>query len=184
MPHVLQRTRAPLQKWRDSWSARPDSTRPSDPAEAAVPLSLKRKRRNALELVPDADEGLVDRESGSPLMNADDRRSGRVALSADIGLHSATQFFTGLSGDVSNGGLFVATWAPLPLGTDVTVAFVLPGGHPVTATGRVAWLKDAQGSGEAEGSPGMGVSFTALSESDRYAIEKFLARRPALFHET
>jgi uncharacterized protein (TIGR02266 family) len=161
------------------------SDRPSDPAEAAIPLAQRRKRRNALELVPDADEGLVERGSGSPLVEGDERRGGgRHALSADIGLHSATQFFTGLTGDVSRGGIFVATWAPLPLGTDVTIAFVLPGGHQVTAPGRVAWLKEAQSAGEGEDSPGMGISFTSLSAEDRQAIERFLARRPALFHES
>lgn len=162
-----------------SGSAR-SSDRPSDPA-----VPLKRKRKKALELVPDADEGLVDRASGSPVNeSADDRRTNdRVQLSADIGLHSATQFFTGLTGDVSHGGIFVATWAPLPLGTEVTVAFVLPGGYQVTAPGVVAWLKDAQGEGEGEGTPGMGVRFMSLSSEDRRAIERFLARRPALFHE-
>ncbi len=61
------------------------------------------------------------------MMDGAERRTAeRLELSADIGLHSATQFFTGLSGDISRGGLFVATWAPLPLGTEV-VSFVLPG---------------------------------------------------------
>lgn len=159
------------------------SDRPSNRPENALPL--KRKRRKALELVPDADEGLVDRASGSPVNEGSERRTTeRVSLSADIGLHSATQFFTGLSGDVSRGGLFVATWAPLPLGTEVTVSFVLPSGYQVTAPGRVAWLKDPQGTRvEGEDTPGMGVRFTSLTDPDRQAIEVFLTRRPALFHE-
>lgn len=153
-----------------------------EPPEAAVPL--KRKRKKALELVPDADEGLVERVSGSPVNeNSERRTTERVDLQADIGLHSATQFFTGLTGDVSRGGIFVATWAPLPLGTEVTVAFVLPGGYQVTAPGRVAWLKDPQSTDEATDTPGMGVRFLSLSSEDRQAIEKFLTRRPALFHE-
>lgn len=159
------------------------SSRP--PPDGADALPLKRKRRKALELVPDADEGLVERASGSPMMEGAERRTAeRLELSADIGLHSATQFFTGLSGDISRGGLFVATWAPLPLGTEVTVSFVLPGGHPITAPGVVTWLRDAQGEGIGEGSPGMGVRFIALSLDDRAAIERFLQRRPALFHDS
>lgn len=163
--------------------ARRISSRP--PPDGADALPLKRKRRKALELVPDADEGLVERASGSPMMDGAERRTAeRLELSADIGLHSATQFFTGLSGDISRGGLFVATWAPLPLGTEVTVSFVLPGGHPITAPGLVTWLRDAQGEGVGEGSPGMGVRFVALSLDDRAAIERFLQRRPALFHDS
>lgn len=157
-----------------------EGARRSDPPEA---MPLKRKRKRALELVPDADEGLVERSSGSPLNDVDRRTTERVSLSADIGLHSATQFFTGLSGDVSRGGLFVATWAPLPLGTEVTVSFVLPGGHQVTTAGHVAWLKEPQGEGAGEDAPGMGVRFATLSEADRRAVESFLARRPALFHD-
>jgi uncharacterized protein (TIGR02266 family) len=166
---------------------RPPSAPPgraSDRPENAVPL--KRKRRKALELVPDADEGLVDRSTGSPVNEpgSERRTTERVSLDADIGLHSATQFFTGLSGDVSRGGLFVATWAPLPLGTEVTVSFVLPGGYQITAPGRVAWLKEPQTSTEnSEDTPGMGVRFTTLSDADREAIEQFLARRPAMLHE-
>ena len=133
--------------------------------------------------MPDADEGLVERESGSPMSDGSNRRtSDRLALSADIGMHSATQFFTGLGGDVSHGGLFVATWSPLPLGTDVTVSFVLPGGHQVTAPGTVAWLKEPRDS-DSEETPGMGVRFTALSGDDRRAIDRFLEARPALFHD-
>jgi uncharacterized protein (TIGR02266 family) len=160
------------------------SLRPSDPP---VPLQ-KRSRKKALELVPDADEGLVERQSRSPLVErvdrgAERRTASRVMLDADIGLHSATQFFTGLTGDISHGGLFVATWKPLPLGTEVTVSFVLPGGHQVTALGRVAWLKEQGDAEGTEGTPGMGVRFTMLSVEDRRAIETFLARRPAMFHE-
>ena len=163
-------------------SSPPSSGSASDRPDAAVPL--KRKRKKALELVPDADEGFVDRASGSPMNDGAERRTTeRLTLQADIGLHSATQFFTGLTGDVSHGGIFVATWAPLPLGTEVTVSFVLPGGHQITAPGRVAWLKDPQGTGEGEDTPGMGVRFTELSDEDRYAVEGFLARRPPLFHE-
>lgn len=161
----------------------PPAARQSDRPAAAVPL--KRKRKKALELVPDADEGFVERASGSPVNEGSDRRTNeRVELSADIGLHSATQFFTGLTGDVSHGGIFVATWAPLPLGTEVTVAFVLPSGYQVTASGHVAWLKEPQEGAEGAETPGMGVRFANLSTEDRHAIEVFLARRPPLFHET
>jgi uncharacterized protein (TIGR02266 family) len=172
---------------------RPNVTRASDPPPSApvsepprrssAPPGPPRARRRALELVPDADEGLVDRASGSPLVNASNRRtSDRVSLTADIGMHSATQFFTGLGGDVSHGGLFVATWSPLPLGTDVTVSFVLPGGHQVTAPGIVAWLKEPRDS-ESEETPGMGIQFTSLTGEDRRAIDRFLEKRPAIFHD-
>jgi uncharacterized protein (TIGR02266 family) len=159
--------------------------RTSSPPSAGAAPGPHRARRRALELVPDADEGLVERESGSPMSDGSNRRtSDRLSLSADIGMHSATQFFTGLGGDVSHGGLFVATWSPLAIGTDVTVSFVLPGGHQVTAQGRVAWLKDPQDSDDSvDATPGMGVRFTALNGDDRRAIDRFLEKRPALFHD-
>lgn len=148
-------------------------------SEPPVPL---RARKKALELVTDAADGLIDRESGSNYVDPSDRRNKRrTELGVDIGLHSATQFFAGVSGDVSEGGLFVATYAPLPLGTEIVASFVLPGGHQVTTPGIVAWLRDA-GTPDAP-QPGMGIRFFKLDPDDQRAIDRFLKLRPPMLHE-
>ena len=112
-----------------------------------------------------------------------ERRHGpRVGLEVDIGLHSDTNFFAGFSGDVSKGGMFVATYSPLPVGTRIELSFVLPGGYQVITEGQVTWARDPVDRLK-ESSPGMGVRFTSLSTEDRVMIERFAQEREPMFYE-
>lgn len=155
--------------------------------DALPPLLLMdkrggRPRRRALELVPDGQGELIDAASGehASASGAERRVQERVELEVDIGLHSATQFYAGLSNDISEGGIFVSTVKPMPVGSELSISFVLPGGHTVTTRGRVAWLSTPRGD---DGRPGMGVRFERLEDQHRHAIEKFLRYRPAMLHE-
>ena len=109
----------------------------------------------------------------------DRRRLPRVELEVDIGVHSETNFYAGFSGDVSEGGIFVATYKPLPVGTKTTVSFVMPGGHHVVTEGEVAWVREAAW----DVTPGMGVTFTNLSDYDRQMIQWYASqqRQPIFF---
>jgi len=116
-------------------------------------------------------------------MSPDDRRRvPRVELEVDIGMHSETNFYAGFSGDVSMGGLFIATYKPLPVGTRTTVSFVLPGGHHVVTAGEVTWVRDAMN--EMDAAPGMGVRFMELSDTDRHYIAEFTRNRQPIFFDT
>ena len=107
------------------------------------------------------------------------RTSERTLVEVDVGLLSDSNFFTGLSGDISQGGVFVATDNPLAPGATVTLYFTLPGGGAVRAEGSVRWARGAE-----EGRPaGMGVGFSSLGNRDRAVIAEYCARRPPLFHE-
>jgi uncharacterized protein (TIGR02266 family) len=127
----------------------------------------QRKRRDVL--MPGA-VGALDREQ---------RSAERVRVEVDIGLLSDSNFYTGLSEDISSGGVFVATDRPLPRGTIVTLYFTLPDGRPVRADGSVRWARG----GEDGRSAGMGVGFSALGTDDRRAIADYCTTRPPLFHE-
>ncbi|MBX7194558.1 MAG: TIGR02266 family protein [Sandaracinaceae bacterium] len=173
-----------------------DPSRSSMPAAALFPeagdeelpplLLMDRKsgrqRRRAVELVADARGELVDATSGEHrTFAASDRRGQtRVDLEVDIGLHSASQFYAGLSNDISEGGIFVSTIRPLPVGSELEVSFVLPGGHTVTTRGRVAWLATPR---DEDSRSGMGVRFVRLEPEHRAAIERFLQYRPPMLHE-
>lgn len=140
-----------------------------------------RARRKAFAIVRDAQGNLVDAASGSHEIPGVERRTGsRVSLEVDIGLHSASQLYVGLSNNVSEGGVFVSTVKLLPIGSEVTLSFVLPGGHAVTTAGRVAWWMEPR---DASALPGMGVRFERLEPEHRAAIEAFLRMRPPMFHE-
>jgi uncharacterized protein (TIGR02266 family) len=110
-----------------------------------------------------------------------ERRSRRrVGVEADIGFQSDTNFYTGFSGDLSDGGIFVATDDVLPVGTELTVSFVLPpGARQITAEGRVSWTRAATD----ESPSGMGVAFESIEAADQEAVLEFIDRRAPLFYD-
>jgi uncharacterized protein (TIGR02266 family) len=165
--------------------AAPGATRPGDPSMTPpAGRTPERVRRHALSLHPDPDAGLVDEQGRRGSVPPERRGEERAAFQVDIGLYSATQFFAGISGDLSEGGLFVATYTPRPVGTEVHVTFVLPamGGvaTSVQASAIVAWVRPPDGSGA---EPGMGLRFLSLGEAERNAIERFMQLRPPMLHE-
>lgn len=103
----------------------------------------------------------------------------RVFVEVEIGLTSESHIYTGLSLDVSTGGVFVATYEPSAPGTAVSVHFVLPDGHVVNAEGVVRWTRDAT----ADAAPGMGVAFTYISPESLAHIAEFCASRPPLYFD-
>ena len=111
---------------------------------------------------------------------ANRRSTPRALLQVDIGLLSHSHFYTGLSMDVSRGGVFVATFDPLPAGTQVTLFFMLPSGVHVEAPGTVRWTRQ----GTAHEPPGMGVAFEALAPPAHTAIAVFCEQRAPLYHDS
>ena len=96
------------------------------------------------------------------------RASPRVALNAPVSYRVGNTIATGLSLNVSTGGLAVRTTNPLDVGTCVKIRFRLPkGGHDIEADARVAW---------AEPRLGMGFQFTRLDAADRTALDTFVTR--------
>src|SRR5690606_33013623 len=96
-----------------------------------------------LAYVPQAPEPPPNRPS-SMAAGASSRRNRRstprTLLEVDIGLLSQSHFYTGLSMDLSKGGVFVATYDPLPPGALVTLFFQLPTGA-IEAAGIVRWTR-------------------------------------------
>ena len=111
-----------------------------------------------------------------------ERRAGRdkrVCIEVEIGLTSESHIYTGLSLDVSTGGVFVATYEPAPSGTAVSLYFVLPDGHVVNAEGVVRWTRSAT----EDAPPGMGVAFVSISDDSLGHIASFCASRPPLYFD-
>jgi uncharacterized protein (TIGR02266 family) len=107
------------------------------------------------------------------------RRSPRVALETNVGLISESNFYTGFSQDISEGGLFVATYALRPVGTSVVVRFAVDEVE-IEAPGRVRWQRDPRNS---DVPPGMGIEFEGLDAVAEEAIRRFVTLREPLFHE-
>lgn len=116
-----------------------------------------------------------------PFEGRERRTSGdkRVFIEVEIGLTSDSYIYTGLSLDVSTGGVFVATYDPAAPGTAVSLCFVLPDGYVVNADGVVRWTRAASG----DAPPGMGVAFAAVSPEALAHIASFCESRPPLYFD-
>jgi uncharacterized protein (TIGR02266 family) len=91
-----------------------------------------------------------------------------------------THFVAGLSQDLSGGGVFVATYRHVAVGTKVHLGFELPDGRLVEARGVVRWIREGDG---AVGRPGLGVAFTQMSEAALAALVDYCRHRPPLYFD-
>jgi uncharacterized protein (TIGR02266 family) len=121
---------------------------------------------------PPVDDDLPDGKSDT--MN--------VNVNTVLSMNTDHQFYAGFSEDIEEGGIFVATFEPKPVGSKVLVNFKLPGGRPVTARGVVHWVREYN-SLVPDMAPGMGVKFSDLLPSDKQAIEEYVASREPMFYD-
>lgn len=112
------------------------------------------------------------------------RRHERLSLTAEVGLRSESNFYTGFSDDISEGGLFIATYSLLPIGSTLEISFGLPTGDEIVATGEVRWVRDPRRDDpDAQVSPGMGVRFTTIKPEHLAAIRSFMQLRDPIFYD-
>jgi uncharacterized protein (TIGR02266 family) len=116
---------------------------------------------------------LIDRSFAELLADPDidptERRGNpRIPVETDVTIGGNGRVFTGVSSDVSMGGIFVATFRPIPEGTRVSLRFRLPTGQ-VMATGIVRWTRDARPGVVA----GMGIELAEVGEIDRAVLQRF-----------
>jgi uncharacterized protein (TIGR02266 family) len=101
-------------------------------------------------------------------------------MQATIDMRSDSNFFTGFTTNVSEGGIFVATVQSVPRGTTVDLDFTLPGGRPMKVTGVVRWTREVNDK-TPELMPGLGVQFAHLPPEVASAITDFVATREPMF---
>lgn len=92
-------------------------------------------------------------------------------------------FYAGLTSDVSEGGVFVATGHTLPVGTRVTVSIQLPdAADPHQVEGIVRWIREPEVC-RGGAVPGYGVQFDVLSAEALAAIREYVAHHETIFFE-
>lgn len=104
----------------------------------------------------------------------------REKLEANVGATTESNFFVGFSGEISEGGVFVATYTIIPLDTHVEVLVTLPGNYEAKIPGKVLFVRDPM---DMEAEPGIGVRFEGLSREARELILRFIRKRPPLFFD-
>jgi uncharacterized protein (TIGR02266 family) len=145
---------------REAQRARAEATRTQATARASAPPGLAK---------------------AAPARSTPVREDSRVRLQTAIHLGSDSNFFTGFSTEVLEGGLFVATVESVPRGTKVDVDFTLPGGRPLKASGVVRWLREPNNR-TPDLMPGLGVQFQDLQPEVASLITDFARQREPLFY--
>jgi len=103
-------------------------------------------------------------------------------VNADLGAHSATNFYKGLSGNdiFDHGGLFVSTYVLPKLSTPVRLKVSLPGGYEFEANAVVKWTRE---DGGADAPPGFGAAFTAITPEAKQLVLRYVRNREPILYD-
>jgi uncharacterized protein (TIGR02266 family) len=119
-----------------------------------------------------------------PLMDDERRSSARYQVKVEVGLQTESNFYTGLTQDLSGGGVFVATNQIRQVGDRIKVLLTLPGqAEPFEILTEVRWVRGGSTLSRNIDDPGMGLRFLQMSPRARQAIADFLTQRESLFFD-
>jgi uncharacterized protein (TIGR02266 family) len=108
------------------------------------------------------------------------RAANRRNIELEVSLMSESNFYVGFTENLSETGVFVATYLARPLGSKVEMSVrILGRDEPIALRGEVRWIREY--SPTSDGCPGMGIRFDAISDEYRAEIAQFLGRRDPLF---
>jgi type IV pilus assembly protein PilZ len=101
------------------------------------------------------------------------RHSPRADLLVRVNYQTVDALFSEFARNINEGGMFIETEDPQPVGSTVELEFKLPGSEdPLTVTGRVV-RNDADGP---DGPLGMGIEFESLAQVERDQINEIIRR--------
>jgi hypothetical protein len=118
----------------------------------------------------------------APAAAAPAAAAGALRFEAELGAHSPTNFYKGLSGNdvIDSGGIFIATYQIPQIGRNIVVKVSMPGGYEFEALGVVRWTREGGGS---DAQPGFGAQFTQISPEGRQLVYRYVRNREPLFHD-
>lgn len=129
----------------------------------------------------------LDREmptKTSPTQARDTRHAPRAAVHVRVDMFSDHNFWSGLTMNMSDGGLFVATHNVVPVGTTLALHMELPfENEPILAIAEVRWTRAFTNQDDVP--PGLGLQFVEISTSALAKIHRFVGtiREPLFFEE-
>jgi len=101
---------------------------------------------------------------------ANRRKSLRLALHANVTMRSETNFFTAMTENISDGGVFVATLSPPAIGEIVKLQISVEGEGGIVVSGIVRWLRTSE-----DGYTGCGIQFENLSPQGKIAVDTLVS---------
>jgi uncharacterized protein (TIGR02266 family) len=144
-------------------------TTPSLKARARAPYVSRQGERRMGEAARKLDE-----RSSVIEMRSAPRASAYVC----IDVFSDHNFWTGLSMNISEGGVFIATHHHVPIGATVVLHMMLPfEDEAVVTLGEVRWIRDCPANEAGSDAPhaGIGVQFVGISPEALAKVRRFVA---------
>lgn len=107
----------------------------------------------------------------------------RAPLEVEVSLESDHNFYTGLTSDISEGGIFVATHVLPRISERLEMTLTLPGSATsFVLRGVVCWVRELRVA--VDGCPpGFGMQWEALSQEATAAIQAFIEKRDSIFYD-
>ena len=103
----------------------------------------------------------------------DRRKSQRTDLVVRVDYQTVDELFSDFARNINEGGIFVETATPHPLGTRVDLQFRLPGSdEPVRIKGTVVRVSEDEG----DEPPGVGIEFENLDGPTRQRINQLVRK--------
>ena len=103
-------------------------------------------------------------------------------MQAAVTFESESNFYTGFSTNLSEGGLFLATDNIQPRGTVIDLTVSLPNGLRVAVKGEVRWIREYN-ENTPDLMPGMGMQFIGLNPAIAQKMQAFLNERDPIFYD-
>ncbi|MSP59168.1 MAG: TIGR02266 family protein [Myxococcales bacterium] len=114
---------------------------------------------------------------------SDLRSHERVAIEIAVNMESENNFFAGITDNISEGGVFVATLMPPPRGSVIEMNLTLPGlDRAFSVRGVVCWIRDLEASIEGA-PPGCGIRWMEMSRDALLAIHRFVQHRDTILFD-
>jgi hypothetical protein len=168
----------------------PAAAKPSDPKPAGKNSPLATAETMVAASAPVAAAPAAAPQAAAPAAKAvspfDANGKPLQRVAAELGAHSATNFYKGLGGNdvVDSGGIFVATYQVPEVGKTLLIRVSLPGGYEFEAKGVVRWTREPSPNSRGEDmSPGFGAQFTEISPEARQLVYRYARNREPLFHD-
>src|SRR5947209_1518201 len=93
----------------------------------------------------------------------DERLHERAPIEVGVHMSSVSNFYAGISNDISQGGVFVASTEPPPVGSLIEVVLTMPNSKtPYRAHGVVRWVRGAADVTEHGGPMGCGIQWLCV----------------------
>jgi hypothetical protein len=157
----------------------PTQPQPQPMAYAPAPMAAN---PYAAQAQPQARPGPAP--AAAPMQQPAPRAASGEAVPAELGAHSPSNFYKGLSGNdiVDHGGLFVSTYKLPKIGTPVRLRVSLPGGYEFEANAIVRWRREPN-EASTDAPPGFGAQFTDITAEARQLVYRYVRNREPMFHD-